>query len=71
MGQLATADAAQEVALRCGLDALGDDGQIETFGHTDHGADQGDILLIGRQVGDEGAVELDLADRQPLDVAQA
>jgi hypothetical protein len=48
---------------RGGLDALGHHRQVETVGHTDHGADQRDVAFVVGQVGDEGAVQLDLADR--------
>ena len=38
--------------------------------HGDHGLDDGHVVAIARDVLDEGAVDLELVRRQPLEVAQ-
>lgn len=44
------------------VDTLGDDGEVESAGQLDGGADDGVSAAVGVQVGDEGFVDLEFVD---------
>ena len=60
------AAAREELALRLGLDALGDDAHVERVRQRDDGGDDRALLAVLRQLGDEAAVDLQLVDREAL-----
>ena len=61
----------QEIALLAQLDPFGDHFLLQAGGNGDDGADDGDIIGIGRQFADKGLVDLDPVEGQPLQVAEA
>ncbi len=63
--------AEEEFCLRLGLDALGDGGETEMPCHRQNGLGKGCIAGVAGQVTDEPAIDLDLGDRQGLQIAQA
>ena len=60
----------EEGELLLGLDALGDDRHFEAVAEADHGADDRGRLRIAAEIDDEGAVDLDLVERERLQIAQ-
>ena len=52
------------------LDALGDDRHFEAVAEIDHGADDRRRLRVAAEIHDEGAVDLDLVERERLEIAQ-
>ncbi len=64
------AKSAQMSPLRARLDSLGDDERIERVGEVDGSADDGIAARVVREVRDEAPVELDLLERQPVEVRE-
>ena len=62
------AQVAQPLPCLVVLDALGHDQQPQRVGEIDRTADDLGVLGVDREPGDEGAVDLQLADRQPPQV---
>ncbi|ESU47394.1 hypothetical protein P376_4633 [Streptomyces sp. HCCB10043] len=60
----------QPLPGRVVLDALGDDDQAERVGQVDGAADDLRVLVVDGQPGHEGAVDLQLADREPAQMDQ-
>src|SRR3954464_6130606 len=60
----------QETELLDGLDALGDDRHFEAMAKIDDGAHDRRRLRIPAEIDDEGAVDLDLVERERLQIAQ-
>src|ERR1700743_68023 len=61
---------AQELQLGVGLDALGQHRQTEAAAQSEHRADDGGCLAVGVYGLDEGAVDLDLVEREGTQVRQ-
>ncbi len=55
--------AEQDLELRGVLHAFGDDAQAECMSEGDDGPDDRQAVRVGRQVADEGAVDLQLVQR--------
>src|SRR4051794_3309384 len=49
-----------------GFDAFGDDRDVEAVAEADHGADDGARLRVEAEIDDEGAIDLDLVEREGL-----
>ena len=62
---------AQELALRLGLDALGHHLDLQRVGERDDGRDDGALVAVGGQLGDEAAVDLHLVHREAAQVGKA
>src|SRR6478752_3759237 len=60
----------QETELLRGFDALGDDRHFEAMAEVDDGADDCRRLRIFAEIDDEVAVNLDLVERERLQIAQ-
>ncbi len=60
----------QEIVLGFGLDAFGDGVQVEAAGDGHHGLGDRDVIRVGRQAGDEGAVDFQIRHRRQLQVGQ-
>ena len=60
----------QDVVLRFGFDAFGQDRNVETAAEADDRVNDRDRLLIGTEIGDEGAVDLDLVERERAQIRQ-
>ena len=56
---------------RLGLDAFDIDRHLERAGKRRHGPDDGAAFLVGMDVGDEAAVDLDNVERQRAQVRRA
>src|SRR5471032_1650206 len=69
--QLVAAELAQEAHLLGRLDALGDDFLAQLLGRGDDGARDGAVVFLVRKAEDEGAVDLQRADREFLQIRQA
>ena len=61
----------QECQLLLRFHALGNDPLLEVASHADHGADDGRVVRIGRQILHEGLVDFQGVDRETLQVTQA
>ena len=61
---------AQESELLLGLDALGDDDELQAPSHRDDGHRDGGVVLVGGEVAHEGLVQLDPVDREALEVVE-
>src|SRR3546814_20511047 len=60
----------QELQLRLGLDALGDDVQPQRVGHGDDRAGDRGIVRLAREVVDEFLVDLDGGERTPIAIGE-
>src|SRR6267154_1557020 len=60
----------EEAELLLGLDALGDDRHFQAVAEVDDGANDRRRLRAAAEVHDEGAVDLDLVERERLQIAQ-
>ena len=60
----------QEGALRLGFDALGEHRQAQTARHCDDGRGELDTVRIARDVMNEAAIDLQLGDREALEVGE-
>ena len=65
------ATAPQEIHLRRSFHAFGDHRQAEVMGHGNNALGDRCIMMVGGDFLDERAVDLDLVDGQPLEVAEA
>jgi hypothetical protein len=63
--------AGQEVALLARFHALGDHRQPQAAPQGDDGAHDGGVVGVGQHVAHKGLVDLELIQRQALEVAQA
>src|SRR2546422_3002438 len=61
----------EELALHRGLDAFGDDLDLERVREGHDRRDDGALVLVPGHVGDEGAVDLHLVHRKALQVGEA
>src|SRR5436305_341101 len=60
----------EEAELLLRLDALGNDRHFQRVAEIDHGSDDCRRLRIAAEIDDEGAVDLDLVERERLQIAQ-
>src|ERR1700688_3483028 len=60
----------EEGELLLGLHALGDDRHFETMAEADHGAHDRGRLRIAPEIDDKGAVDLDLVERERLQIGE-
>ena len=60
----------EEAELFLGFDALGDDRHVEAVAEADHRADDRRRLRVAAEIHDEGAVDLDLVERERLQIGQ-
>ena len=69
---VAAAEFEQGFALGAGLDAFGDDFDVERAGESEDGAHDGGVAArqSGAQVGDEAAVDLERVNRELVQVGQ-
>ena len=68
--RLVAAQRAQVVEHVRALDALGDDLEPEAAREVDRGAHDQQVVDVADDAGDERAVDLDLVERQPLEVGE-
>src|SRR5580704_10872131 len=61
---------AQDLELLLGLDALGGGDHAETRAEPRHRADDGDAIVFLAELADEGAVDLDLVEREAAQIAE-
>jgi hypothetical protein len=64
--RVAAAQLGQPPGLLLDLDALGDRSELELGGHAQHGLGQRRLALGTAQSGHEGAVDLDLVEREAV-----
>src|SRR2546427_807790 len=60
----------EELALRLGLHTLGDDLQAQAGAQGDDGARNGRVVGVAEHVAHEAAVDLELVQRQALEIGQ-
>jgi hypothetical protein len=60
----------ETIGLGLGLDALGDDSQVQGMSHLDHGPYQDRRTRVVVRVADKGAVDLEHVDRQLVELAE-
>ena len=65
-----TAVLAQERELFLRLDSFGHDHELQAVGHGDDGAHDGRVVGVRRDLRDEAAVDLQIVEREVLEVAQ-
>ena len=61
---------AQEPGLLFGFHTFGNNLQTQPLGHGDNGSGDGNVFRVVRQVGDKGAINLELVDRESGQVVQ-
>ena len=60
----------QKIALAFGLHALGNYRQSQALRQCDDGAGNHGVVLVGQHIPDEGVVDLQLTQRQALQIRQ-
>ncbi len=66
----ATAIAGEEIPLRLGFHALGDDPQTQALRQGDDGPGDGGVADVVQQIPDETLVDLQFVERQALEIRQ-